>query len=76
MQLGHSEEKTSELYMSKGLYKDMMTLAGGDEELLKQASEESSNLNSMKCNIIDKRFKKIERGERGEGEGGQAQAQA
>ena len=43
------------------LTRDLLTLAGWDEELVVQASNESLNgVESVKAYIIDKRFKKLE----------------
>lgn len=55
-------ELADELGMSPGLASDMLTLAGGDTDLVRKASNESMRLESMKCKIIDMRMSKIEKG--------------
>lgn len=43
------------------LTQDLLTLAGGDEELVVRASENtSSGVESLKAYIIDRRFKRVE----------------
>lgn len=52
---------SSDLHMSAELAKDMLMLAGGKEDIVRQASAESNRLESMKCNIINRRISQIER---------------
>lgn len=40
---------------------DLLILAGGDVELVREASRVCDGANSMKAHIIDHRFRKVER---------------
>lgn len=49
------------LNMSPGLARDLLKLAGGDEQIVYEASDCCVHLDSMKCHIIDARMRKLER---------------
>lgn len=55
------KELTSELSMSPGLARDLLTLAGGDKQAVIEASENASHLDGVKAAIIDARFSKLEK---------------
>lgn len=44
------------LDISENLAKDLLIMAGGDEDLVIECSEMSSGINECKANIIDKRL--------------------
>lgn len=48
--------------ISYSLARDLLILAGGDEDIVRQASSESDRLESVKCKIINLRMSKLEKG--------------
>lgn len=57
-------EKESQLAQDIGcsepLARDLLRLAGGDSQLVAEASRECKGVESMKAYIIDRRFRKFE----------------
>lgn len=49
-----------DIHCGIGLARDLLTLAGGDTDLVKEASLMCNKAESMKAYIIDGRFKKVE----------------
>lgn len=49
-----------DLGMSARLAHDMWILSGRDETIIREASQTSSGIESMKCRIIDARLQKLE----------------
>lgn len=60
--MSKAQQLSAELGMSPSLAKDILILAGGDEDIVREASSKSDRLESMKCRIIDMRMSKIEGG--------------
>lgn len=52
-------ELSNDLGMSLELAIDMFILAGGDEELIREASSKSNHLATMKYHIINSRFNEL-----------------
>lgn len=50
----------ADIHCGPSLARDLLTLAGGDAQLVRDASFMCSKAESMKAFIIDRRFKKIE----------------
>lgn len=48
----------AEIHCGPGLAHDLLTLAGGDADIVREASMMCSKADSMKAYIIDKRFNK------------------
>lgn len=52
---------SSKLGCGLSLTKDLLTLAGGDEQLVVQCSDKTYNgVQSLKAAIVDERFRKLE----------------
>lgn len=51
----------SDIQCGVALARDLLTLAGGDTQLVRQASASCRGVESMKAYIIDHRFDKLER---------------
>ena len=56
------KEVVKECGCGSRLAKELLTLAGGDVELVINASEVSDGLDQCKTYIINKRFEKLEKG--------------
>lgn len=54
------EELAAEIHCGQPLAHDLLTLAGWDEGLVREASKACTKVESMKAFIIDRRFKKVE----------------
>lgn len=54
-------EMQHELGVSYGVANELMLLAGGDKDLVRDASDASAGLNECKANIINARFIDLER---------------
>lgn len=50
----------ADIHCGPSLARDLLTLAGGDAQLVRDASFMCDKAESMKAFIIDRRFKKIE----------------
>lgn len=48
----------ADICCSVGLARDLLMLAGGDDEIVRAASKSCTKVESMKAYIIDHRFKK------------------
>ena len=55
------EELAAEIHCGQPLAHDLLTLAGWDEGLVREASKACTKVESMKAFIIDHRFRKVER---------------
>lgn len=54
------ESVSNELGITRQLAKELLKLAGGDEELVIKCSRSSNGLNHCKASIIDRRMSRLE----------------
>lgn len=51
----------NQLHITRQLAKELLMLAGGDEQLVVKCSQEANGLDHCKASIIDRRISKVER---------------
>ena len=55
------KELRDRIGVGHGVAEELLILSGGDIDLAERASRDSKGLDQCKANIIDRRFKKLER---------------
>lgn len=54
------DQLATDIHCGQPLAHDLLMLAGGDEQLVREASDACTKVESMKAFIIDRRFRKVE----------------